>query len=184
MADVTFGKTTNGATRLLVHASLVYIQGTVFTSGANSGTLNKISAWVGRDVYGGAGSAVKAAVYDIAGNLIAASATEYTGPDLPETPASIDFLFSGEAIAASTDYALVLMMDHYGTINDYALFRRDNTGGVSKGSTAYPYGDFPDPITWATDSTRLYSIAATYTEGGGGASAVPVIMRSYRQRLT
>jgi hypothetical protein len=59
----------------------------------------------------------------------------------------------------------------------------ETTGGTSV-SKAATYPTLPDGDGWhsPTSSTRDYSLYAVYVSGGGGASALPVILGHYRQR--
>jgi hypothetical protein len=177
MAIVTFGYTSAGVGSF-PSSSDKYTFGSVFTSGANAGTLNKITAFL-RKFGTPTDKRVKAAIYN-GTTLLGASTNEILQTDLTTSYAEYEFTFSGETILASTDYGLVLMLEG-GDSFHYCSYARDDSGG----SSIYyitAYGDFAGTATWIDAGPRKYSLYATYTEDGGGASAVPVIMNSYRQR--
>lgn len=175
MAVVTFGYTSAGVSTFL-SATATYIVGNTYTSGANAGTLNKITAFLNKTGTP-TGKRVKAAIYS--GTTLLGASSDILQTDLSTTITAVDFTFSGETILAATDYTLVLMIEPRIDGSNLMTFYRD-ASGVNSVSATVTYGSFPSPATW-TAGTRKYSIYATYTEGGG-ASAAPVIMRSHRQR--
>lgn len=167
MADVTFGRTTAGAT-VSGGGGTDYVYGNTYTSGSNPGTLVKLTAYL--QGYA-AGQRCKAAIYS-GTTLLGVSTNELSGFG---AKGWYDFTFSGETIAASTDYTLVMFLENAGWV-----FYKDNTAGSAL-YQAIVYGDFPNPATF-TGLSRYYSIYATYTESVGGGISIPVVMHHLRQQ--
>ena len=160
MAVVTFGFTSTGDSGRASY-NQNYTMGSTFTSGANAGTLDKMTAFVYR--YGACtGLRAQAALYN--GTTLVGASSEVLQSTFPTYYGPIDFTFSGEPILASTAYNLVLMME-IGDSNNYMYFSRNNSGGTMVYYSA-AYASFANPATWSPD-TRKMSIYATYTEGGG-----------------
>lgn len=136
-----------------------WIQGSVFTMPEN-GTVTKIS--VNEHVVLNPESS-KVAIYQgttliATSNTVTVSGSTYTW---------YDYTISA-SLTGGTAYSLVVWSSF---LNDGVEVHEATTGGTGKSKSLVYTGTFPNPITWAGDTTKLYSIYATYTPSGGGGGA-------------
>jgi hypothetical protein len=159
-AGLTFGYTSNGASYVSLYN---LIAGSLYTLGVNA-LVSKVTV-LGYDA--GFGATFQAAIYDssknkvtVVDNTVLLNITTPTGEWKDCTFNSNYSLMSGNFYLFSNGN------------KTQGYFFYTNTGGTGL-TIASTYLTYPNTISGETANSYLYSIYATYTEGGGGATYQP-----------